>query len=1373
MKMDDIINVPDDQDPSRSQEEDLAGSVAANTSANPSEPLDAMKEADGDIKELLAESMSNDEVSTEDVIIKAEPPSTKDQEPRGEAEARIEEEYVEEEVEDKEEGFRAEEGIRAEEVNANTAYVIGQVNIGNDAGKSTPTDKPQLVDVSPEVWRKIEAVFVPSQGYTIFLEGNSRPPEQRVFIVHGDKHAGKFTCAIHLGLDLFEGESPEFKVYKRSARDAELLIDFVQRDLPQKSIVIIEHAFESGIDFSELSASSPYISAICKTLEDKGNYLLLTTTSSVRKLEELPVPQVSADVHDQLPLILTNHLERYNGYTEEAHISDSLVERVQEPENQNKVLSNFQWPFQIDLFCRRLGRLSSEEESERILAIATEIGRIGKESPDEWFNQLSANERLYAMLVGLFPGIDQHLLNEIYEIVVKSLREDGVDSLDDPREVGLNDILERLHAGRTEVGSVRFTDLSLAREVRRQIDNYHYLLWSFIRLPLLLTEQFSAPEYWELRKSLGAAMGRLGIRHQEKLWHGVLNPLAKHDHGGVVAVAGYALDEICRSGSHFYHFVVNVLDGWATSEDPDLMWAVGASIWRIYDGLARSARGNGETQHAERSSQTLEEVQDILTYLAQNFDRFGEEARNNALVKVLGNEVFESVLQSRDIIAPRVARELQRQLEIWARNNVRSILHAIRRMAMRNSEDVVIIISRWLDSEESNLQDLGKMAGRQLFEESTDPELLLIEERHAPLLGLIEPLLATDSKTIDPVTRTLVVWLQQSREWAERIHTTLLRIINHTTPEKAERLRESLSHEWLDNDVPEARRIGNSLVARAYAMSGIPLDMPGRRYGLIAMDASRNARMSRIGATAARKLYARLDSQLDMYVVHMGERRRLARPGEFPSSADLQTEYDKPRLLMPPLEGFDPDYSLLTLVISLGQVVDIEDIIMTSWLERLIVATPKGVNLSKKFSTVSIEPTIGSTSLTRVEEAAREQLAQVLVDLKPEDWWGSLQVCFECGSDAYETIVSRLDKWIEELDSVKSCGCCQDDTFSLPWKDATVELPCDNARVIVCTILWMAAIDFPRCVETISRWLSDSRPLFRLMGTACAKTLFRMYAHRSDTLSSHRAILALAPLMIQAHENYQAKWSAAEAVLYAAQRWGRRPDWSARLVATPEGEPSELVTLIDEILPEAKTDLTQKIKQWQEGIDEEKVPEPLMRLIELLKFRIVINTHEPLPELPVGHSYGLIVFDSTEKNNRSRKYFAELARDVFERLQGESAATLHMLFYRLGQSYPIAGSKQDTVDIETLAASDMNARPRLLLPLLENLRDDQVNFVLVITETLILDEMDLQNTSWIDRVRIYGTRDASRVFRVIPGQAHEDLSRAEARIIRHLTVEGE
>ncbi len=557
------------------------------------------------------------------------------------------------------------------------------------------------------------------------------------------------------------------------------------------------------------------------------------------------------------------------------------------------------------------------------------------------------------MLVLLFSNVNYNELNEIYTLAVRELRNDGVanDFLRDPREIGLDDILEMIHA-RKETNVIRFEIQALSREVERQIPNYHHLLWSLIDsqseaggMLLKLIELSQSAEHWQFRRDLGAAIGRLGIYHTTKL-RDVLETLAKHPVGGVVATAGYALDAIGRNKSNStqdIEFVSNLIQEWVESGDPDLKWAAGASIWRVYDGLVERAQFSEDAQSVQ---EFLQQIRDAMTKLGQTYDQFNAQAIGHAWLNALESANIADRREPKNLrdltnlsreVERDIAQAIENQITNWASNDLHSTLHAIRQIAKTNPQDIVKQITDWLAMEEEDkLYALAKKAAYQLFDENGHLEIQLIDERHRPLLELIGPLLSTDQNIVNTMLSTLLIWSKQDG-WTEKIYEALLYVVNRGSSEDRKALRAGLLNQWIDDDSEDIRRIGQSLIRRSYIMDGIPVDMPGHHYGVMALDASYEANINSINEKIWRELHARLNSQIDIKIVRMGTTDIVAQSGDFVSASDSRTPHDYPRLLIPFLENLNSEDAYFVLVLTWQQITDYDDVFDSPWFNHLII----------------------------------------------------------------------------------------------------------------------------------------------------------------------------------------------------------------------------------------------------------------------------------------------------------------------------------------------------------------------------------------------------------------------------------------------------
>lgn len=405
------------------------------------------------------------------------------------------------------------------------------------------------------------------------------------------------------------------------------------------------------------------------------------------------------------------------------------------------------------------------------------------------------------------------------------------------------------------------------------------------------------------------------------------------------------MDELCRQGAEYYLFVTNLLEKWVRSGNPDYMWAAGASVWRIYDGLWRAARssGDGETTQVQKAQEALAIIWEILKKLASTFNHFNKEVLKKALTQALHIEDPSHTIDRDHSSVEKVTVNMREQFETFAANNLSSILHAIRQMAWMNAADVVGHIITWLkDYKDSNLYFVGQLAASQLFRENASSDMQLLNERHGPLLDLIGPLLSTvDQNLVNTMLNTLLIWLQQPG-WAKKIYSALLWVANRVTPKEADVLNAGLAEYWLDSAVPEARCLGLRLIARMYTLQGAPLDMPGQRYAVVALDASRKGRSSHV-AESGQGIYVHYAGRVDTYMFSMGQRKPTACPGQIPTTAQLRPLFNLPRLLAGALEGLGncaPSHMHFLLAWTSENILDADDLDEVVFHDRIIIASP-------------------------------------------------------------------------------------------------------------------------------------------------------------------------------------------------------------------------------------------------------------------------------------------------------------------------------------------------------------------------------------------------------------------------------------------------
>ena len=892
---------------------------------------------------------------------------------------------------------------------------------------------------------------------------------------------------------------------------------------------------------------------------------------------------------------------------------------------------------------------------------------------------------------------------------------------------------------------MRFDGPGFEQEARRQIHNHHHLLWSLVDLLLALIETYRAPEHWELRRALGAAIGRLGIYRQPKL-RSVLEALAAHSEGGVAAVAGYALDQVCQEGPEYHPFVLELLGKWVKSGDPDRMWAASAAVWRMYDGLARMAREGDGRGVAATAADTLRQIRESLTLLAKSFDNFSNAAQQKAFgeaLKVMASDADDiEELTANPLVPLEVQERMYDQLDDWAENNIRAILHAIHWMAVGNARDVVSLLRDWLgNKEDQKLRAVAELAAAQLFEENSGRDLQLLEDRHLPLLDLVGPLLIVDDDATRDMFRALLDWTQ-CPGWAEKVHGALLRVANRATWDEAKALRDGLLEHWLDSGAPDAQHIVRSVLTRLAVMSGRPVEMPGYRHAVVALDASAEAMRGRSVGRVGCRLHAGLDPLIDTSLVRMGQITALGTPGQPLSAALLQPDHARPRLLYEPLDALNPASTSLAVALATGPILDYADVCSEPWADRLVVAAAKGQAAwldTRKTEHPELVVFLSSfqSSLTELEKKLNEQLVRHLAARSADEWRAAIEssllepgVITEGGDGPLTELVGRLDQIEHE----------------------------GVARQILGTIFWYAASDPVRCVALLRSWLLSPDELCARMGTACATALFELFGarQRPPAVADYACLLELTPLL------GSRSWRSVEVVLGAARAWVTEPGWGQRLFAHPDGAPSELVRMVHAIAPDDRVKISRLLADWLQPSDDKAAPpEPVVRLARLLLIQMAAGAHTQLPELPPGSTYSVILLDARD-GEKNQAGLVELAAALIEGIGERFQQKVQLLVYRLGELGLAAGPGEKPKPAD-LAPPEVNQRPRLLGPVLEQLPLPQIGFSLFLSSAPALDEEDWRIPAWSSSLLVYGRPSdvqQTSVFKLIPSQTKtEDAKR--------------
>jgi hypothetical protein len=599
----------------------------------------------------------------------------------------------------------------------------------------------------------------------------------------------------------------------------------------------------------------------------------------------------------------------------------------------------------------------------------------------------------------------------------------------------------------------------------------------------------------------------------------------------------------------------------------------------------------------------------------------------------------------------------------------------------------------------------------------------LLNERHGPLLDLIGPLLSTvDQNLVNTMLNTLLIWLQQPG-WAKKIYSALLWVANRVTPKEADVLNAGLAEYWLDSAVPEARCLGLRLIARMYTLQGAPLDMPGQRYAVVALDASRKGRSSHV-AESGQGIYVHYAGRVDTYMFSMGQRKPTACPGQIPTTAQLRPLFNLPRLLAGALEGLGncaPSHMHFLLAWTSENILDADDLDEVVFHDRIIIASPdeKAVRWRNDLDFVRVNRNPSSQDFLMVEEKINQCLGQRLAALEPDDWWVVLKPHLSYDPIDIEGICDQLESWAVCLDQPEP---------SAPFAESTEETLPDKARIIACTILWMVKANLYHCLNLLREWLAaPPEDLRNLMGQACCKLIFNVYGQQvpPPSFETLGPVLSLAPIIIETKN-----WGAIESVLRAVRSWLIAPDWANNilngvLAADVTGPSVRRINLLSILVDNTSGDYREKLKQiLEEWRSDPNAPAAVARIAEQMSLRLALGEGGKFPELLEGSVYGLILLDSSRESNPA---LAQVAIQMIKELENTNyGKKFSPVVCRMGQRLPVEiGTQSSTAD--ELLPKELSPLPCLAAPLLEQVDPHRVGFILILANGLILDVED-----WID-----------------------------------------
>lgn len=1263
------------------------------------------------------------------------------------------------------------------------------VNVWNTSGF---TEEPRFEHFSQQLLQKLSALFVPPPGFEAIQGQLGGLQHQRVVLVHGPDHSGKWTCAVNFAQRLCETERTleDIVQYSRPLDSEISLLEALGsenfwRDA-RHSVVLLRDCFERRVRREELEPAQ--VQDLNDLLLHSKSVLVLTGDVAREHLASLAVIKLAAQVED-LHEVLEKNL-RYQIEHEDLRLTESQVDVILGDRLWAKLQASLATPFHIHQFCSKLGSILLEAQDHSaleklVLRLAVEVAIGGREAARTWFDALHPNEKLLALLVYLFPGAERRWLEEREQEIVERFRAGGLRWFSDPRILGTEDSRARIHAVE-QGGRLEFDDRSYDAEARRQVENRQRLLWEAVEPLVALHPDEDWLEGWK-RQALGVALGRLGLHDISRLMS-VVEEMAASESNRTSVVPGYAFQELIRqdpsaTGPH----VLGTLRSWIRSPAHRLMWSAGAALWRVYL-VDREIEDEVQRQAIKRQALSL------IRLLARNLAAFRVPER--------GRKPHEAEGGQREAAAGRGSKEHKR---IW-RANFRCVAEAMRQIALGDPERAAVELRDWLLSGDASLVGLARMTVRTIYETFSVQQFRPTETQRVAFLRLIPSLLGNasdESRDVETVFLALRGWLRWDG-FRERIRGELLHfatfgealvrarlrsIVSRTwlDPEPAAALRISekvirtstrgqqrsetqakrsaakLAASWCEGTEEEAHRIAQAVIARCFAMDGTLPTLPCMGSGTVIVDPELllpSPRVQAVSASAVWSLLALLESRLNLAFLPLGEARSIDLLDGGATLFEPLPRFPGHRLLLPGLEKVPESHRKDVFVLAARAPHDFADLAGQSWPENLHFVGPSNegatvedprqdgyvhLPLSWPPSVLELEATISAleTGWARALASASGQ------------HWQELTRAFHVESSDPSTCMARVEALAREVDSPLATSDPHDDPV---WK-------------ILALTLWLAATDLPTCLSWIVSWLTveEGGPEVRAkraIGTAAASALIRLYtAYPPDPAGVGRAPTLLFdtlsdPLAQQGSDGV-------DAVLRLVSHWLEDAFWAAHLAGDVyEGE-KRLERWAAEHLerrPELASELVARLDACRSAGLSGQSWEALEAVVGRLKALRALEHPQVLPEIGPDQRYAILVFDAGSNDENLRRRLAAITVELYRGLARNGVSTeeasaplsqqaLIPAIYRLGAIRPFWAAADAFPAPDRLLPRGMRL-PRFIGPLLESLDEkrDQVATVVLISSDKPLDLDDWSLSGWWKKVKIYGDGSSPYIpsFCIVP-----------------------
>ena len=304
--------------------------------------------------------------------------------------------------------------------------------------------------------------------------------------------------------------------------------------------------------------------------------------------------------------------------------------------------------------------------------------------------------KLIGLLSCLLEGIEKVTIENLLIESVEKLRAQGFGWISDVRELGLREVWSLLRAT-PGIPHVYFEQKSIRDELEWQVENRYLLLWSVMQP---IAADAARESLWRedvrARAVLGAAIGWLGIwdavRFRTALegWAHARDYLSEEPDNAMGSLPGYAFVENLLSDPIQGRVrVLRILSEWISSHDPDLMWAAGAAIWRLY----QAALSKTDLNLSDQAPKMSRDLIDALHSLVSSAASLASAAR--AKIRAYAEAQFQRNYQHTEpkkekIAAFRKEKESEIKRQLW-----NCATFALKRIGEQGIGPVIKMRRRW------------------------------------------------------------------------------------------------------------------------------------------------------------------------------------------------------------------------------------------------------------------------------------------------------------------------------------------------------------------------------------------------------------------------------------------------------------------------------------------------------------------------------------------------------------------------------------------------------------------------------------------------------------------------------------------------------